>query len=538
MDKIKADPAEKGEIETRYHFLSGFRSAPLERAYQCAELTIPSVLPRAGTAESSDLPLPYQSLGARGSQNVASQIMLANLSPTRPVMRLDVDPAALAPGEEVSTQIQEDLQVWERKIMSKMALKHHRASLFNVILLMVITGAPAAYLSSNYGLRPYRMDQFVVDRQPDGTLLETITEDVIDVLSLPSSVVEADDNLRNLAKSEDPRSRRVKLYTQCIHTAYLNRQTGEVPANVPLTQDGTPNMDTWTIRQEVLGVRLPVERVYFASPFLAPRWNQLTGERWARSLVEEVLGDLRSYEGLQKALVEASAIASRVKGLVNTVGGFTNINDLNNPHSPNGAFIAGRDQDISFVTFDKILTGMQVTQAMAQTIEKRLSYSFLLETDVQPTGERVTATQIRRIARQLEAATGGASTAIGHELIQPLVEAVMEQMIRDGELPEEIRGVAKPVVLTGFDALGREQDLYNLDLFVGSLQRLSPEAVSRVNVEDYAKRVGIAMNMNLDGLVVTEEEYQAKMAQQQASQQAIQSAGSIAETQAASMAAA
>lgn len=110
---------------------------------------------------------------------------------------------------------------------------------------------------------------------------------------------------------------------------------------------------------------------------------------------------------------------------------------------------ANKARDLAFVA------------AAAQDLEQRLGYAFAVNSSVQPTGERVTATQIRNLVGELDAVLGGIYIAITDELIEPMIqlefEAIkhtMKDLLED--LPVEIR------LTTGIEALGREQDKANL----------------------------------------------------------------------------
>ena len=51
---------------SRYEALHSSRETYLERARECAKLTLPSVVPPAGHSYASRLPTPYKGIAARG----------------------------------------------------------------------------------------------------------------------------------------------------------------------------------------------------------------------------------------------------------------------------------------------------------------------------------------------------------------------------------------------------------------------------------------------------------------------------------------
>jgi hypothetical protein len=67
--------------ESRWTRLQSKRHAVLERARDCAALTIPALVPPEGHDDNNVLPTPYQSLGARGVNNVASKLLMSLFPP-------------------------------------------------------------------------------------------------------------------------------------------------------------------------------------------------------------------------------------------------------------------------------------------------------------------------------------------------------------------------------------------------------------------------------------------------------------------------
>lgn len=68
-------------LKTRWSKLDSERNAVVDRAKACVELTIPSLLVDATHTEDTRLATPYQSLGARAVNNLASKLLLSLLPP-------------------------------------------------------------------------------------------------------------------------------------------------------------------------------------------------------------------------------------------------------------------------------------------------------------------------------------------------------------------------------------------------------------------------------------------------------------------------
>ncbi|WP_238842034.1 portal protein, partial [Xylella fastidiosa] len=85
-------------------------------------------------------------------------------------------------------------------------------------------------------------------------------------------------------------------------------------------------------------------------PYIPVRMVRIDGEAYGRSSCEEYLGDLRSLENLQEAIVKMSMISAKVIGLVNPAG-ITQPRRLTKAQT--GDFVPGRREDIDFLQLEK-----------------------------------------------------------------------------------------------------------------------------------------------------------------------------------------
>ena len=111
-----------------------------------------------------------------------------------------------------------------------------------------------------------------------------------------------------------------------------------------------------------------------ANAWLPLRWNALSGEDYGRSYVEEYLGDMKTIDGLQKAINEHSAIASKTFGIIRP-------NSMMTPEDiarvANGGFVTGDPEDIFFPEIGKY-NDLQVAKTTIGEITESLSRAFLL----------------------------------------------------------------------------------------------------------------------------------------------------------------
>ncbi len=259
-----------------------------------------------------------------------------------------------------------------------------------------------------------------------------------------------------------------------------------------------------------------------ASPWLVLRFNTVDGEDYGRGFVEEYLGDLRSLEGLAKAILEGSAAAARAVFLVRP-NGTTKLKTIS--QAPNLAVRQGSADDVTVLQMQKF-NDFRVAQETINQIERRLAAAFMLNQSVQRDAERVTAEEIRFLANELETSLGGIYSLLSHELQLPLIKRIISVLEREKKLPKLPEGTVEPVIITGFEALGRGNDANKLATFLQTAaQILGPESVlTYTNASDALKRLGVGFGIDMKGLIKPEEQVQQeRQAAQQ--QQALAQAG-------------
>ena len=162
---------------------------------------------------------------------------------------------------------------------------------------------------------------------------------------------------------------------------------------------------------------------------------------------------------------------------------------------------------------------MGIAQQTASTVTQRLAQAFLMNTSVQRQGERVTAEEIRFMAGELEDALGGVYSILSQEFQLPLVSRIMDRMTKAKRIPALPKGIVRPAIVTGLEALGRGHDLQKLNLFMQTLGTLGPEAMQSVNMSDLISRVGTSLGIDMSGLVKTQEQMQEEQQQMMQEQQ-------------------
>ena len=362
MKPYRTDTLYRDTLAARYERLEHTRRPFLERARECAKLTLPYLCPSPGQTR---LVTPYQGVGAQGVRNLSSKLLLVLLPPNSPFFRLMLNEEELNqldPAQEFRGEIDEALGRLERLLMKEIETGHMRVGVFEALTHLIVTGNSLLYLGPQEegaplrGVRVFHLDSYVVRRDPSGHVLEIITQEKIHPSLLPQSMRSSKDEL---FREEDHRAsmdESVDLYTQ------VTLEEGQ-----------------WQVIQEVNGKVVPDSFGTYPqdkSPWIPLRFIRMDGEDYGRSLVEEYLGDLKSLEVLTKAITQGSAAAAKVLFLVKP-NSTTKEKVL--AEAPNGAIRSGNAEDVSVIQVNKY-ADFRVAKETIEHITRRLSYALNMQT--------------------------------------------------------------------------------------------------------------------------------------------------------------
>ncbi|MCS5736567.1 portal protein, partial [Herbiconiux daphne] len=474
-----------------YERLKSDRNQYTTRAENNAAVTIPSIFPKDGDNASTKYTTPWQSVGARGLNNLAAKLMLA-LFPQQTWMRLDISEwleKQIVDDPSLREKAQQSLSMIERILMKFMEGNSYKVTLFEAIKQLVVAGNALLYLPEPTGeytpMKLYKLSSYVVQRDGFGTMLQCVTLDKIAFAALPEDV-------RSKLSGEHKPDEQMEVYTHC----YLDDESNQYLKYEEI--DG--------VEVEGTDASYPMD----SCPFIPIRMIRQDGENYGRSYVEEFYGDLLSLERLQESIVGFAMISSKVVGLVNPMGN-TQVKRLSKAQT--GDFVPGRAQDIEFLQLGKG-SDFSVAKQTIDALEQRLSYVFMLNSAVQRGGDRVTAEEIRYVAQELQDTLGGIYSVLSQELQLSLIRVLLSQLQATKKIPELPKEAITPSVVTGLEAIGRGQDQQKLMDFanaMASLQALSSNPDINVNV--FTLRLANSMGIDTDGILLTDAEKAEKVAE-------------------------
>jgi len=492
----------------RYNELSTHREQFLEVAYECAELTIPTLIMRNETNNYQSFVTPWQSVGAKGVTTLSSKLMLGLLPPSTTFFKLQLDDSKL--GVEIPAEAKSELDLSfakiERMIMESIAASTDRVQIFAALKHLVVTGNALLFMGKE-GMKVYPLNRYCVERDGNGEVIEIVTKEKVSkkLLGLP----EVDKQTPNDDEQGD----------------YSGTKDVDVYTCVKRSDKG------WNWYQEANGTVLPDsigKAPLNKSPWLPLRFVTVDGEDYGRSRVEEFLGDLKSLEALMQALVEGSAAAAKV---VFTVSPSATTKPASLANAGNGAIIQGRPDDVGVIQVGKT-ADFQTAFQLVNVLEKRLAEAFLVLSVRQ--SERTTAEEVRMTQMELERQLGGLFSLLTTEFLIPYLDRKMHTLTKSKKIPSVPSNLVKPTIVAGINALGRGQDREALVQFITTIaQTMGPEALAQyLNADEAIKRLAAAQGIDILNLVKSmeernQEQQQAMQAQQMQSltEQAGQLAG-------------
>lgn len=488
----------------KYKAWQSERNSYLEEAYRSALLTIPSVVPdqqdilqRSGNTKVP-LAKPFQSLGARGVNNLASKLLLTLFPPTSPFLKYVISEALKADAEQTGTEISElqsALAKREAKIQSEVDLRNVRPKGFQVIRHLLVSGNCTVFVEPGTGdLQVYGLNSYVVKRDGRGRLIELIVCEVMD-----RRTIDDEDVLAALNDS---------MY---VREESIECPEHSVPVYTSISRDGKK----FRVVQEVGGVEVPnTEATYTEEtlPWLCLRYIEIDGEDYGRGFVEEYRGDLTSLEQLSRDILFASANAAKV------VWGIDPTSPLKPKKffdAPNGGAVLARKDDVQAIQLQK--TGdMQVAWQTRTDLVSALSADFMLNSSFQRQAERVTAEEIRKMAEELEDTLGGVFSMLSQSLQLPLARLYEASLIKRGELKKLPKGTVRVGVVTGLAAIGRGQDLMRLREALGMVAEVAPfmpSVPAYLKAGAIAEQIFTGAGVASQELLKTDREVQAEQAQ-------------------------
>lgn len=476
-----ADESIVPQAKARYELLRSARNTILDRARKNAALTIPGLVPEAAQDSNSSFSQPYQSLGARCVNNLASWLLIALFPPDQAFARISVHEDV---AEELGGSLS-DVKMALGRISSKAHLLVETSAMrpifMEAIRHLIIAGNCLVYVGLEAAPpRLYRIDQYVVVRDERGRMVEAVVEENV----YPSTLSE---EVRATCKVVvEPGKENDKLVRLFTHVKVVGE---DVVHYQEINDIVVPNSIGKAPRD--------------SAGWMALRWQAIPGSDYGRAHVSEYVGDLMSLEDLSKAIIQFAAVASRIVHIVDP-NSMLDIEEL--AAAETGDFVTGYIDKIKALQLDKSMD-FSVASQVAERLELRLSHAFMLQSGTVRNAERVTAEEIRAMAQELENVLGGVYTVLSAEFQLPLIRRLLWILVRNGEAPELPKTIV-PTIVTGFEALGRNHAANKLRMWLADMTQMYGQAtVSQItDASEVGKRLADSYGIEaIDSLVKSQD---------------------------------
>lgn len=482
----------------------------LQRAMTAAKYTLPMLFPKSLDADLnyqnqlSQYDAPYQSVCAQGVNNLASLAMLALFPVDVPFYKYDLEDAEVQKALEskkqqifqevaqsASTQeeaeeatahllqqhiskIEEALGRRERSIFKEVSNTDDRDKLYTLMVHDLVAGNVVFHMPKGAPMRIIPLTNFVQQKDNYGTVLDIITVEWISPRTL-------DDDVKAKLSPD-------KLKQKCL----------------PLYRHQSLEGKHYIITEELCGVTLKSEKAPKATPpMYSVGYRYIPGENYCRGMVEEVIGDVFSLDGLEQAALEYSV--GMAKFLIGYLTGQVDKEILIN--APNGGFVPMQDANAVFPVRLGSGTEPRLVLETIERKERRLAEAFLMSEAARRDAERVTAEEIKQVIASLEKRHAGFYSNMHISTQLPYLMRKIFLLEEEGKLEPLPNDLITPKVTAGLEALGREGYISRLVQFCSIGQQvLGPQFEAHLIGSEFLRRLGTNMYIEARGLIRPQSE--------------------------------
>lgn len=505
-----------------YDSLTPQRDQFLARAKKSAAFTIPYFEHLCDTnidhyGNAPELEMPWNSIGTRGLQRLATKLLLALMPPNEPFFKLTIDEIAYAistqgmdPEESRKGKVQFEtaLSVLERAQLNTIAASNDRVALFEILQHLLIVGNVLGF-SGEDSLGVFHLRNYVVQRESQGPPWRV----VICESKIPDLLPE---NAKEIWKNKHPQQSVSHQYASPYDTARAHVYT--------LIEWNGDRGCIW--HQELLDEIIPGTENQAGKndcPWMPLRMHAITGWNYSPGYVESsTLGDLHTIDQLTQAVAEGSLGAARLL--------WGQLSGCPTPaktvaSAKNGAVIPVTSKDDIFAIQARIGNDLSVAANSLAAFEQRVSTAFSLM-NVRDS-ERTTQEEIIRTVQEGNEMFASLYMILSVEFCYPYVLSKFSRMKKElpGVFATLQENLIQPVVSVGLSAVGRGSDLERFATFIRIVKELfGPELAQQfTNPARLFQQLAVASNLpSLDGIKTEEQVDKDRATAEQAMQQEMQ----------------
>lgn len=488
------------------------RHTTLDNARIISRLVDPYFYPPEGWDVRQNLPVPLNSKTGMGVNNFTSKMLQTILPAHIPFMKINVDVLSLIELQREAEQAGVQLEVFlgelgntfsrfERAMLTDLENKKARKAFSIVLKHLWFAGNGLIKYSKEGNLKVWSLEQFVVERDFDGEVLDVIVFEEIRTNNLPEDIKEIVD-INDLQKENG----NVEVYT-----GVTKLENGKYKEWQELA-DGT------VIEKSV--------KIYKKNqnPWVVPAINLNYGANYGVPYLYLLLGHIDSAEGFREDVNQIGEANARVLYALDPSAPITT-RDVTGAKS--GAVLSMNENALNIVNKS---AGQELADAAEQLslLNREIGEALLSFTAVQRDAERVTAQEIRALQEELNKGLGTVFVEIEETLNKEMAKLSWEYL-KEKFVGTDISDRVNINVITGVDAFSRQDDLSNLRALLGDIANLN--LLTEVNLDEAVRRLASGYNIENLSLIKTEEQkdqerqkaldMQDEIQQRQAAQQII-----------------
>jgi hypothetical protein len=444
----------------------------IKKCEQFARFTLPSLMVDPLQCGPQEIEHDFQSVGAVLLNNLSSKLVAALFPTGVPFFKNAITKGLQEAADERSIdpqQLASMLAQVDREAGERLFLNGALAKLTRIIKLLAVTGNVLAYRDPDTSkFVVWSLRSFAVRRTAAGEFRCVVLKQLFKFDELKADV-RADYESKNPGRMKP--DQQVDFYT------VIEKQPGVV----------NPRVVVWN---EVDGIRVGPESSYpeHLSPWILATWNLDDGQHYGTGLVEDFTGDFAklSLVSEQLGLYELDAL-SLLNLVDEAAGGIVD----EYQEADTGDFVRGKTASITSYErgdYNKIAA---VRESLGEVIQ-RLSQAFMYTGNTR-NAERVTAEEIRALAREAEAALGGVYSLLAESLQTPLAYLTMSE-VSPALMQGLVTKMYRPSIITGTQALSRAVAVQNLLAATQEAAAIVPALVQLDNRIDPAKVMNMIYN--------------------------------------------
>lgn len=491
-------PSPKGNIGQVWMQMYQEKGDLLERSEAYARWTLANILraDRETHQQNTEMTKGSVMMGAKWVNHLANRIVDVLFPLSRPFFTVAITPKTKTALEQENTpdqlaavkeQIREATTKIEEEAIRNLRLVEYRPVAIEACKHLIITGNALLRRMPSGKRILYSIDRYGIRRDIEGNAIEVVLYD------------------RKKYCTFDPE---MQAMIREVHPKVKDDDKMELLSHYKMEADGR-----WCFKQEVEGVAIGKQIKYVKKDFdlLPLAWNLPSGFHYATGLVEDNSTTFHKLDVTTEALTDMVAIAADIKFFVRPGSALgLQLRELNN--AQRGAYFAGNAEDIAVPEIN-LRGDLDTIANIVAKWEGDLSRVFLLS-NVRD-AERVTAEEIRLVARELESSFGGLYSQLALQWQQKEADYALSKMNIGsvGNLDSQF----EVLVTTGLESLSREGQIDNLRLAISDLQMLEavPEEIRSIfNPTRFGQFIFVNRGVALADFLNTPAEMQAMQQQE------------------------